>query len=83
VFPRRAMQVVAWVWIAGVSALLVALLGLGLVRWAPVVSAILWLRLAAWASVLPATVAVLALLASLLPRGLRLGYADESPLTQT
>jgi hypothetical protein len=52
---------VEWLWMVGVGVMIFALLGLGMTRWISI-SAILWLRLAAWSSLLPATAAVLAML---------------------
>ena len=61
---RAALSVT---WAVGVAALLLALLGLGLVGLLPVRPIVL-LRAAAWSSVVPAGVAVTAFAASLLPR---------------
>jgi hypothetical protein len=67
---KRLADGLAWVWMVGVSAMLLALLGVGLVQWSPMRPGVL-LQVAAWSSVLPATVAVLAfvLLAAARPRG--------------
>lgn len=56
---KRLADVLAWVWMAGVSVMLLALLGVGLVQWSPVKPGTLW-QVAAWSSLLPAAVAVLA-----------------------
>ncbi len=60
-FSMRAQTALSWAWIAGVGLLLVALLGLGMVTVVPI-PAIYWLQLAAWSSVIPATVAGVALI---------------------
>jgi hypothetical protein len=61
-------QAVVWLWMVGVAVMVASLLGLGLARWLPV-SAVFWLRLAAWSSLLPAAAAILALFAT--PRPVR------------
>jgi len=50
-------------WSVGVGVMVAALLGLGLSRWVPI-SALFWLRLAAWSSILPPVAATLALVVS-------------------
>lgn len=65
--PARVRRALGLLWVAGVLALLLALLGLGLVGLLPVRPIIL-LRAAAWSSIVPAAVAVTAFAASLLPR---------------
>jgi hypothetical protein len=66
---KRLADALAWVWMAGVSVMLLALLGVGLVQWSPVKPGVL-LQVAAWSSVLPAAVAFAAfvLLAAARPR---------------
>lgn len=56
-----AWRVLTWVWIAGVSAMLVALAGLGLVGVIPV-PPLVWMRVAAWSSIVPAGAALCAAL---------------------
>lgn len=63
----RRGQAAAWVWMAGVAAMLVALAGLGLVGVIPI-PPLVWLRVAAWSSLIPAGVALWAALL-LLPVG--------------
>lgn len=60
-FGARTQVALAGSWIVGVGTMLLALLGLGFAGFTPI-SAVLWLRLAAWSSVIPATVATVALL---------------------
>jgi hypothetical protein len=55
----RTQRALAWCWIAGVATMLLALLGLGMATFIPI-SALFWLRLAAWSSVVPAAVATVA-----------------------
>jgi hypothetical protein len=52
----RGWRLASWVWIIGVTTMVAALGGLGLAGVLPV-PALIWLRLAAWAGVLPAVVA--------------------------
>ncbi len=59
---ERFERWVALLWSVGVALLVLALLGLGLTRWLPVSSG-LFLRMAAWSSLLPPLAAALALLA--------------------
>ncbi len=66
--PRRWLNALALVWVVGVGLMLLALLGLGMVGAVPLASPITWLRLAAWASFLPAAAALVAPVAALLPR---------------
>lgn len=56
---KRLADALAWVWMAGVSVMLLALLGVGFVQWLPLKPGVL-LDVAAWSSILPATVAVVA-----------------------
>ena len=56
VFAAQMQRALAWAWIAGVATMLLALLGLGLASIVPI-SAVFWLKLAAWSSIVPATVA--------------------------
>lgn len=63
----RRWQVATWGWMAGVATMLAALAGLGLISLIPV-APIIWLRLAAWSSIVPATMALCAAL-MLLPLG--------------
>ncbi len=60
-FSARVQRGMAWAWNAGVGVLLLALLGLGLASVIPI-SPIFWLRLSAWSSIVPATVATVAFL---------------------
>lgn len=64
VVSPRAGRVIAVLWMTGVALMLAALLGLGFAGIVPV-SAVTWLRMAAWSSLLPATAAVLALVSAL------------------
>ena len=63
---RLLWQIIAVLWIGGVSLMLLALLGLGFAARLPL-SPLFLLRSAAWSSVLPAAAATLAFIASLLP----------------
>ena len=64
---RRPAHVLAWVWMAGVSVMLLALFGVGFVQWSPVKPGVL-LQVAAWSSVLPAAAAVAACVLSAVAR---------------
>ncbi len=75
----RVQTWLAWSWIAGVATMLLALLGLGLASVVPI-SALFWLRLAAWSSVLPATVATVAFILAALGLLLR---REPSPTVAT
>jgi hypothetical protein len=78
----RRWRVVTWGWMAGVAAMLIALAGLGLAVLIPV-PPLVWLRLAAWSSLLPTAAAVCAAL-FLLPLGSRRRRAlDASTSAQT
>lgn len=60
----RMVRALSLAWMAGVGLMLVALLGLGLVGLMPV-RPIVWLQAAAWCSLIPASVALVALVTSL------------------
>ena len=67
---RRALRGLAVVWIAGVSAMVLCLLGIGLIAWSPL-NMVQLLHGAAWSSILPAAVATALLFLPLLPRSHR------------
>lgn len=79
-FPARVWRVATWAWMAGVSVMLAALAGLGLIGLIPL-PPLFWLRVAAWSSIIPAAVALgVALL--LFPLGPRSQPAQEGWRTQ-
>ena len=81
--PQRApARVVAALWIGGVSLMLAALLGIGLASVLPG-TALMLLRLAAWSSLLPATAALLAWGAVLLPARAVPGHTAQDQGAET
>lgn len=77
VAPRMG-KIVTWVWISGVALMLAALFGLGFSSLVPV-RPVVWLQIAAWTSILPATAATLTLIGGLAhPRA---AFAKPSPST--
>lgn len=73
-----AQRLVARAWIGGTTILLVALAGLGLARFVPIAPLLLY-QIAAWAGLLPASAALLAL--PLLARRATYARAAPSPLS--
>lgn len=65
---RLWRRLVSATWITGVGVMLLALVGLGLLGLAAPLSALTWLRIAAWASVIVAATIALVLLHALLPQ---------------